>query len=76
MAEVYYHNTPLVPAAKKFPHNLQGTCSRLHSVCLHWSKGIISHFTALTDELIKLSCSAYETPNTHLFQFSKITTSI
>lgn len=66
MAEVYYHNTPLVPAAKKFRHNLQGTCSRLHSVPLHWSKGIISHFTALTDELIKLSCSAYETPNAHL----------
>lgn len=70
MAEVYYHNMPLVPAAKKFPQNLRGVCSWLHSVRLHWSKGIISHFAALTDELIKLSCGAYETP-THIFSSSE-----
>lgn len=70
MAEVYYHNMPLVPAAKKFPHNLRGVCSRLYSVRLHWSKSIISHFAALTDELIKLSCGAYATP-THIFSRSE-----
>lgn len=67
MAEVYYHNMPLVPAAKK---NLRGVCSRLYSVRLHWSKSIISHFAALTDELIKISCGAYETP-THIFSRSE-----
>lgn len=72
MIELYYRDMPLVPAAKE----VYGECAAgMHIVPLRWSKSIISHFTALTDELIQFACSAWEAQSAHLSQFKMITTS-